>query len=161
MSFKAKVHFDKLRALNAKFKGLKSPIDQQTAKQVGIEVIAAMKDLIAKGTSPIAGNGKFPAYKNPKRYPGDLKPKTPVNLELTGKFLKALRAKVYQSRSGFGTEIGYLESQEHKEQGHREGTNGQPKRPSIPSKRGESFHDSIVKIFANIYKKKIREVSSK
>jgi hypothetical protein len=161
MSFKAKVHFDKLRAINAKFKGIKSPVDKATAAQVGVEVIEAMKALIAKGSSPIEGKGKFPAYKDPDRYPGKRKPKRPVNLKLTGKFLDSLRAKVYQSRSGFGTEIGYLQSQQHKEQGHREGANGQPKRPSLPSARGENFVESIVKIFSRIYKNKVREVTKK
>lgn len=66
----------------------------------------------------------------------------PVNLELSGEFLKALRVWITGSgskaavhvgfRSGTGKTPGTKADAPTKERGHREGTNGQPKRPMIP-----------------------------
>jgi nucleoid DNA-binding protein len=157
MSFKARFDANKMKMITQKFRDLKSPIRKKDAEEVGKGVIAAMKDAILSGSSPIDGKGKFPPYKDPKKYPGELKPKTPVNLTLTGKFLRSLGFKTYQSSSGgYGTEIGYSQREEVKERGHREGANKQPKRPTIPSKQGEKFSAKIQKVIADIYKARLK-----
>ena len=74
-SLKLTINLGQLRALSLKLRSAKKPIDRDTANLVGREVIAAMKELIASGESPIEGKGSFPAYKNPARYPGKLSPR--------------------------------------------------------------------------------------
>lgn len=66
----------------------------------------------------------------------------PVNLELSGEFLKALRVWITGSgskaavhvgfRSGTGKTPGTKADAPTKEKGHRDGANGQPERPMIP-----------------------------
>lgn len=64
----------------------------------------------------------------------------PVNLYLHGDFLEALQAHVTGTAGSFGLEIGFFPGWTDakgveaylKEQGHREGANGQPQRPIIP-----------------------------
>ena len=106
-----------------------------------------MLDLISKGISPIEGQGRFPGYKNPKEgYPATVKTSfgskrpRPVNLTLSGKFLRRLIAR---PKGKFTVEIGFFDKYgKDLEQGHREGTNGQLKRPIIPQ-TGERFVNSI------------------
>jgi hypothetical protein len=152
-----------LEKLKTKLQGLKKPVDQATANQVGKEVVAEMKSMISKGISPIFGNGRFPTYKNPKRYPGDIKSRTPVNLKLTGDFQDSLRFTTFVNPSGFGTRVGYDGDKEQlKEQGHREGVNGQPKRPTIPNQdSGERFASRIELIYTRIYKRRIADLLKK
>lgn len=100
-----------------------------------------MLENIKKGISPITGK-RFPAYKNPERYPGKRKPKRPVNLELTGEFLSALEFTVRSGKNPTIT-IGFFDKENaDKEKGHREGAGGQPKRPIIPNS-SESFSKKI------------------
>jgi hypothetical protein len=108
-------------------------------------IIFEMKQNISKGISPITGK-RFPAYKNPARYPGDQKPQRPVNLYLTGDFLDNLAYKIE-----LGTKpkvlIGFWDQESIlKEKGHREGANTQPKRPIIPI-GGETFSKRLLRQF--------------
>lgn len=110
--------------------------------QIGEFTVGYIKDEIARGTSPIAGKGRFPAYKNPKNYPGKLKPSSPVNLKLTGQQLESLGFTVDVSKTTI--RVRYTNRLARlKEQGHREGVKGQPKRPSIPTD-GEQLNPRIV-----------------
>ena len=136
MAFKVDFQIQISSALQKALKESIKPIDDTTAKRVGIDVIDEMKDLISKGISPIQGDGKFPKYKNPKRYPGNRKPKSPVNLKLTGDFLNELKFRITPESFGKGTELFFGNDQEKKESGHRDGVNGQPKRPIMPSVKG-------------------------
>lgn len=79
---------------------------------------------------------KYP-YSVMKKFPD--KRERPVNLFLSGEFLYDLEATPITNgvSIGFATRLSEL-----KEQGHREGVNGQPSRPIIPI-RGESFNNSI------------------
>lgn len=134
------------------------PIDSDTASDIGTEIIKQMKSRIAAGISPIDGRGKYERYKDPKKYPGKQKPKSPVNLELTGKFLDALSYELKSGDSGVETYIYYSGDKENlKEKGHRVGANGQPSRPTIPG-NGEKFDAVITKTFTDIYKKRILDV---
>lgn len=96
-------------------------------------LLEEIKDNIKKGISPISGS-RFPAYKNPKRYPGKRKPKRPVNLFLTGQFLRSLRVRVNIVGQALSIRVFFTnEKAKDKERGHRDGANGQPKRPIIPA----------------------------
>ena len=145
----------KFSAALKKALGNVKPIDDTTAKQVGLDVTQAIKDFVAKGVSPIDGDGKFPKYKKPDRYPGKRKPHSPVNLELSGKFLNALSHKVVPDVFGKGTEIFFTNNQDVKERGHRNGANGQPERPMLPTERGEDFIRQIRKIYQDYYRQRI------
>lgn len=145
---------------------LKQGVTKEDAETIGAFAVAEIKDLIAKGISPIEGMGKFPAYKwqtkaNRKlgkdKYPFTRigrkygKTATPVNLKLTGNMLDALTAWAEQKSKYWLIAIGFDGKSEQsreadlKEQGHRKGVNGQPKRPIIP-KRGETWAVNVQKV---------------
>lgn len=42
--------------------GVQATLDDRVAQEIGDAVVMAMKDMIAKGISPIEGAGRFPAY---------------------------------------------------------------------------------------------------
>lgn len=108
--------------------------------QIGESFRDQMLQRISRGVSPINGKGRFPAYKNPENYPDRVrdrfpsKRRRPVNLRLSGEFLKNLdvRVRVTGSRTT-ELKIGFFDKESiDKERGHRNGANGQPKRPIIP-----------------------------
>lgn len=160
MSLVGKIDTQALKDIARKIEGLKAPITREDAENVGKGVVAEMKNLISKGISTIEGSGRFPAYKNPKRYPAKRKPKTPVNLHLSGDFQDALSYSTQQVKSGYATKIFYRGAKENiKEQGHRDGANTQPKRPTIPTESGETFAVRIQRVFADIYNARIKLIS--
>ena len=78
----------------------------------------------------------------------------PVNLYLSGEFLKNLKAKVEKRilLIGFFDEPWSLY-----EEGHREGVKGQPRRPIIPQGRerfSQSVHRRLVKALQEVFDKK-------
>ena len=116
-------------------------ISKRDLDSMGRLLVTQMKETIAGGVSPITGQ-RFPKYKNPRKYPGNRKPKSPVNLKLSGEFLKNL---LFRSRKGSNPSVTvYIRGRENqkKEEGHRDGANGQPKRPIIPEGR-EDFSRKI------------------
>lgn len=120
---------------------------------MGRLVVREMKSMISKGQSPISGDGRFLAYKPSykkaiKRGKGPFKTKrpSPVNLKLTGAFLKALTFKLRRGARFPTLRIGFFKKSEIlKELGHRKGTNKQHKRPVVPNKK-EKFARPIQKI---------------
>ena len=56
-------------------------------------VDTSIKRLIDKGLSPVAGQRMFQKYKNPEKYPGDLKSQNKPNLRLSGSMLSNYQAK--------------------------------------------------------------------
>lgn len=106
--------------------------DRTALDRIGKLTIRLMLDDVEGGRSPLTGRSYAP-YKKPKSYPGKRKPARPVNLRLTGAFLRALRFD-YLDRKGFvGIKIGFRDRLSAlKELGHRNGQNRQPKRPLIP-----------------------------
>lgn len=161
MTIKAKIDAKQLSFLKSKLENLKKPVEKSDATEIGQKVTEEMKNLISKGISPILSEGRFPGYKNPEKYPGKLKNKRPVNLKLSGDFLNALTFKEVTSKSGFATQIFYKgESEDLKEKGHREGANGQLKRPTIPQ-RGEEFAARIKRLYSKIYKDRINQILKK
>lgn len=154
--------------LKKKLEELKAPVKQNDAREMGKRVVAKMLALIRSGTSPIEGRGKFPAYRGGYRkaisrgyFPG--KNLTPVNLTLDGAFLESLTSGTVKRESGFGASIGFNDRlSQDKERGHREGANGQARRPVIPQPgRGESFVSSIKAIYIGILKDIIKRASRK
>lgn len=149
-----------IKALNDRLESLHT-LTRTEAAEVGARAVSAMKDLISGGQSPIQGKGRFPAYKNPEKYPGKKKPHSPVNLRLTGEMLDSLGFVVLPEPGGkgFSVSIGYNSVQSTlKESGHREGVNGQPKRPTIPdATRGERFASSVLDAMRKVVLDAIRK----
>jgi hypothetical protein len=158
MALKVKVTID-TKSFDKTMTKLKNAITKEVAEDVGEVVTEGMLKLIKGGISPIRGNGRFPRYKNPDKYPGDQKPKTPVNLELGGHFLNALSYVTQKSGGNYSTVIFYEGEENDKERGHRDGANGQPKRPTIPSEKGERFAATIEKEIIEIYEDAIDKAS--
>lgn len=153
---KAKIDLRETRALLA---DAGKRVNLRVSKQTANLILDMMKEMISRGSSPIAGNGRFPAYKNRKKYPGKQKPATPVNLYLTGKFLSQLVAQVSPVRGniriGFNSKYGKT-----LEQGHREGANGQPSRPIIPEENerlAKPIRAAILELYTNAVRKYLRE----
>lgn len=130
---------------------IRKPVDKRTAKAVQKAVVELVLGSALSGNSPIAGKGKFPAYRGSYReqirrgkIPG--KSLRPVNLLLDGDFLASLKAKISpNTEQGWGIEVGFFDRKSiKKEQGHREGANNQAKRPLIPQDN-EKFNRAINK----------------
>lgn len=114
------------------------PKDQEALGRLVVDMI---REDTAAGRSPITG-GMLARYKHPKRYPGKRKAASPVNLRLSGNFMRSLRFERLQGRT-IGVRIFFATRlSELKEQGHRVGVHRQPKRPIIPLRR-ETFRKGI------------------
>lgn len=138
-------------------------LKKSEAKSLGVAVEKEMKKLIAKGLSPVRGNGldkEFPPYKDPDKYPGKRKAKSPVNLKLTGHQLKNLKNIAVKIGKSWTASVGYDNAfAKKKEDGHStggiKGVNDQPRRPTIPRiQNGESFATPIL----NAILKKLRQI---
>lgn len=135
-------------------------VNQKVTKATGDLIVAAMKERIAKGLSPIEGKDRFPGYKDTKKYPASEKKNfpdkrnRPVNLFLSGKFLSQLRATVSPVRGQIT--VGFTQTYGKKlEKGHREGANGQKQRPIIPES-GEQLAKSIRLSILKLYEQAVR-----
>jgi hypothetical protein len=155
-------------------------LDEGVANSIGDQVIIKMKQLIAKGISPIENHGRFPEYKSQqqekgkskkakatlkKKYPdtvlGDFpgKRRRPVNLELSGDFLRdGLDHWIEGLKSKFQVAIGFkIKKYVNYERGHREQANGQGFRPIIPQddekfvKQIRTIINSLLKDAINLY----------
>lgn len=165
MGITAKVNTKSLKNIISKLEQLPTPLTQTESKDLGNDIVDEMKGMIAKGISPIKGEGRFPAYKNPKTgYPSTVrsqyssKRNTPVNLYLSGDFMDNLKPVIKKAGKVFKIEIGYHDPREaKKEKGHREGANTQPKRPTIPI-NGENFAQRIQDVILVAAKKAISRI---
>lgn len=148
-----------LKEITDLLKNADTAVSTAAKQALGDLTVGLMKQKIEKGISPIEGNGRFPAYKDPKKYPGKRtdfpnKRPRPVNLELSGKFLDKLKAKV--SAGGRTISVGFFDSYGKKlEQGHREGANGQKERPIIPD-NSEQLAKSIRLAILRTFEQSVR-----
>lgn len=143
-----------IASLDDKVKKALKGVTKSDLDSLGKLAVDGIKDLAAKGISPIEGKGRFPAYIKAdeggypitvrKKYPG--KKSRPVNLRLSGKFLdEGLEYKSDVSK--LTVDVGFFDEQyEVMEQGHRKGTNGQGKRPTIPQ-GNQTFAQTIMRKF--------------
>ena len=154
--FVARLDTKSTKTLKKKLKDLKQPIKKKEAVKLGEIILKLMRSLISKGLYPIKGKGRFKAYKDLKKYPKKVRYKypdkgdRPVNLWLSGDFIKSLDVDTFKfTKGGWGTKIRITgDKNKKKESGHRDGVNGQPKRPIIPS-GNEKFAKKIqVKILS-------------
>lgn len=126
------------------------------------------RGLKRSGNAAGAARAKAKASEASKGYPYNTeefkkgsKKDRPVNLWLKGDFLRALKYRLKLFKGSYVTDIGFFDpKQEVKEQGHREGANGQPKRPIIPTSQ-EGFAQRIQRIFFTIYRNRVRQLLGK
>jgi hypothetical protein len=131
-------------------KGDLRKLKSKSLNAIADSLIKEIKDRIAAGISPITGK-RFQSYKNPKKYPGNKKPSRPVNLYLSGDFLRSLRTRFRSGKNPIITVYFTKALSELKEQGHREGANGQRKRPIIPQGK-EGFTDGILTAVRKVFR---------
>jgi hypothetical protein len=165
IKFKARIDKAATEKIVKKLGGVKDIIKKNDADAIGRNCVSAMLKQISQGTSPVQGWGRFPRYKDKNKYPGpsrlkDGKKYTPVNLRLTGQFLESLDYKVHKGKGGYYVSIGYgNRTAQKKEQGHREGANGQPVRPTIPQD-GETFSRVIQEEYLSIIEEAVKRFTS-
>ncbi len=128
------------------------------ADRIGSMVVSLMKALIAVGQSPVRGFGRFAQYKNPSKYPGGKKNRTPVNLSLTGDMLKELNYR----RSGNKIEVGILPDAPNKikiiARVHNTGERSDiVQRQFIPND-GEEFVISIQSKIKSMFRERVLEI---
>lgn len=128
---------------------------QAIKKQAANLLIDQIKTFIAKGISPVFGFRRFPAYKNPDKYPADKKPKRPVNLKLSGDMLQAL---TFRDRAKFGIEIGWFGGKQAKKAGNHNDGDTVPQRKILPTKKGERFNVSITRKLKGFYSQVISDI---
>lgn len=131
---------------------------KRTKELVGEQVIADMKESIAAGVSPVRGERRFVAYKNPDRYPGDKKDKRPVNLYLSGDMLGALR---FYPTAGPGVSVGIKGSEGVKAKAHNDGTRTIPRRHFMPTDNGDEFTVTITRRVRDLYSRLLSDILSR
>ena len=151
MPVKVRFEADKLTRFAKKIEALNAVMNDSLAIDIGEYVTQEMRGMISKGISPIGGVGRFPGYKasyvsamknEPLKSLG--KKQRPVNLTLTGEFLRSLSYRVEQTRDhGKAIIVGYfIEPSISKELGHATGANSQLIRGTIPD-AGSDFAVTI------------------
>ena len=142
-----------LKPLLEKIKSAEKKLTSSANREIQREFKSKFLDLISKGISTIEGTGRFPAHKNTVKYPGKKKRPRPVNLKLSGKFLREFSVSLKRFNVieyGFFSQYG-----KDLEEGHREGQNSQLKRPIIPQ-GNESLAKSMELLILKILKKYFR-----
>ncbi|NOS67379.1 MAG: hypothetical protein HOO67_03370 [Candidatus Peribacteraceae bacterium] len=161
IKLRTKIDRNEIRRLGFAIKNIPNFATESDARKVGDEVVKEMKDLVGKGISPIEGKGRFPGYlhANEKgKYPASApkrfrKGSRPVNLKLSGDMMDDLERNTYKADHGYGVNIEYgSQLSQKKEQGHREGKNGQPSRPTLPQ-GNERFAQTIQQRIVDYFKK--------
>lgn len=171
MSLKFKIDQRSVEKFKQSLTKLANPVDSRTASTVGKVVVRGMKNSISKGISPIRGPGikaRLPGYRDSyvrviRRGRGDFRGKRtrPVNLKLTGDFLKALMSRVIRVKGENVSQIKFRTREaELKELGHRKGTNNQRKRPIIPIRK-EQMNATITLSIVKIYEALIQSIIKK
>lgn len=146
MPVKVRFEADKLTRFAKKIEALNAVMNDSLAIDLGEFVTREMRSMISKGTSPIQGVGRFPGYKQSYISAMENKPlksfgkkQRPVNLYVTGEFMRSLSYRVQQTRDhGKAVIVGYfVEPSISKELGHATGANGQLIRGTIPTSGAE------------------------
>lgn len=163
-----KINLKDTLILKDRIRRLRKPINRKDGNRLGRGVVEEIKNTTLKGGSSVRGGefgGRMPKYKpsyldsiKRGRFPG--KKIRPVNLRLTGDFMKSLKFKLAKTPQGFAPDVGYFNRKsKQKEEGHREGANNQEKRPTIPEpKKGEKFGAKIDVFIRRFYRDTLRKL---
>lgn len=129
-------------------------MDGTTVSAIGDTIVDTAKEMISEGQSPVRGHGRFARYKDRTKYPGDLKPARPVNLNLTGEMLKGFGFKYIGNDT---IQVGMISgSSDRKEVAryHNSGTDNMAMRRFIPQD-GEEWAISIMREIRDVYGKRL------
>lgn len=129
-------------------------VDQTTATTLGDAIVGEAKELIRNGISPVRGHGRFAAYKDRKKYPGDLKSARPVNLFLTGDMLRGFGFKLGAKNT---VEVGMVNGSsfaKEKAEAHNAGTRHMAQRRFVPGPK-EEWAVSIMRKIRDVYEKRL------
>lgn len=156
-----------------------------TSRKIGTSVVRDLKKFISKGRSPIKRGSRFVAYASQrikekrnkrKRYPLSVQDEfpdkrvRPVNLKLSGEFLKNLTW--WRTRLGGLLKIGMSKSTGRRSRPskkilamfktHNEGTHKDvPQRKFLPTNRGEQLAVTIERNIKKISEKRINDIIRK
>jgi len=123
--------------LKARFPGYIAVVRGQKARKIAKSLTGARK----RRAKQIASRKSGYPFNRQKDFPS--KGLRPVNLKLSGDFMRDLTFKVQRQGMTRSTRIGFYSADSiDKELGHRVGANGQPRRPIIPTLR-EKFAKTI------------------
>lgn len=139
---------------------LEDLIDKKTAEELGNTIINESRRFIAVGTSPVLGVRRYEKYKNEANYPGDRKPKRPVNLQLSGEMLDSLS---YEYKKN-GIRYGVLKASESiltRAKANNDGTDKVVARPFVPDKPGQEFNLSIMTKIKDIVSQRLSVIIKK
>lgn len=131
-------------------------------RQMGELIVKEIKNDLSKGNSPVRGERRFDPYKDKEKYPGDLKPSRPVNLELTGEMLANLTSKVVSGRSA--VDVGFMNASEDvkkRAELHNKGGNGVPRRKFLPWEDGDELNVRITRAMIDLYKARLARLLKK
>ncbi len=134
-------------------------MEQAFAFKLGTLIVDGSKKSIANGISPVRGVGRFEGYKDPVKYPGDLKASRPVNLYLTGEMVNSLNFR----KEGEKLLVGIFDDEVSEKlmarvDTHNRGTHKHvPRRQFIPAK-GQEYIVSIQSQIKKLYRERISEV---
>lgn len=137
-------------------KAIKSELESRRIKQVvANQVIEDIKDSVSKGISPVRGNRRFPRYKDPSKYPRDLKPQRPVNLELSGDMLNTLK---FKALSGTSLSVGIMDREQAKKANAHQKGDGVPQRKFLPTESGDQFTVTITRKLRDLYARILSDI---
>lgn len=142
MSVKVTVKLDSIDEIR---RAVNSP---RVKRRLAEEFIPEVKKFILRGISPVVGERRYQAYKNPDKYPGGRKPNRPVNLRLSGDMLDAF---TFRDRAGTGFELGWFGGKEGKKASNHNNGDTVPERRLLPDREGERFNASLTRFIKNFY----------
>lgn len=129
-------------------------VDNATANDIGRTLVDAAKDAIASGQSPVRGYGRFDSYKDRKKYPGDLKPARPVNLNLRGLMLEGYGFTLMSNGSVLVGMVKGAQKEKDIASFHQDGTAVMAQRKIVPGPN-EEFNVSIMRQLRDVYGKRL------
>jgi hypothetical protein len=136
-------------------KDVMNAVSAKANKQaVGDLIITEMKNSISSGVSPVRGERRFVAYKDPTKYPADLKSKRPVNLFLSGDMLSQLK---FYPLAANRFSIAIKGEEGKKARAHNEGI-GVPRRHFMPTDTNEEFTVTITRKIRDLYARILSDI---
>lgn len=141
----------------------KKVMNAKVAQQIDMAIQQGIRESLSLSQSPVKGYGKFVGYAaerfgDPTKYPGKLKRKRPVNLQLSGAMITAIKVLSFTDDK---VTIGIASpKQKLKAETHNEGTQEPrvPQRRFLPTGPGEEFVDSIQKKILAIIEKRVSDL---
>lgn len=143
--------------------------NSETTKALGREVVRATKEIVVNGRSPVEGEKRYPGYastRNGKGYPNTKPIKSkypnkktrPVNLTLSGRYLRAYTFRTQRA----SVRVGWFSPDKRLKDlidTHQHGMHKHvPRRKVLPSDRGDRYVASVRRLIKNIVLARITRI---